>query len=98
METVVSKNGIPIRLTKERKNMAQVDLKKILNLSTVLMSIPYKRLWYSYDEEADVLYFNFKKPSHADDSELTDDDMIVRYEDGDVVGITVLNASKRRTR
>lgn len=78
--------------------MAQVDLKKILNLSTVLMSIPYKRLWYSYDEEADVLYFNFKKPSHADDSELTDDDMIVRYEDGDVVGITVLNASKRRTR
>jgi uncharacterized protein YuzE len=102
METVVSKNGVPIRLTeerwKERKNMAQVDLKKILNLSTLLMSIPYKRLWYSYDEEADVLYFNFKKPSHADDSELTDDDMIVRYEDGDVVGITVLNASKRRTR
>lgn len=75
--------------------MAQVDLQKIFNLSSMLMSIPYKRLWYSYDEEADVLYFNFKKPGHADDSELTDDDVIIRYEDGDVIGITVLNASKR---
>ncbi len=56
---------------------------------------PYKRLWYSYDEEADVLYFNFKKPSHADDSELTDDDVIIRYENGEVIGITVLNASHR---
>jgi len=74
--------------------MDQIDSKRILNLSSLLMSMPYKRLWYSYDEEADVLYFNFKKPSHADDSELTDDDMIIRYEQGEVVGITVLNASK----
>jgi len=43
----------------------------------------------------DVLYFNFKKPSHADESELTDDDVIIRYENGEVVGITVLNASQR---
>jgi hypothetical protein len=49
----------------------------MLDLSSLLMNIPYKRLWYSYDEEADVLYFNFKKPSHADDSELTDDDVII---------------------
>ncbi|NIM13422.1 MAG: DUF2283 domain-containing protein [Candidatus Aminicenantes bacterium] len=75
--------------------MAQIDLKKIFDLSSLLMSIPYKRLWYSYDEEADVLYFNFKKPSHADDSELTDDDVIIRYESDEVVGITILNASKR---
>ena len=31
-------------------------------------------------EGADALYVNFKKPSHADDSELTDDDVIIRYE------------------
>jgi len=53
-------------------------------------------MWYSYDEEADVLYLNFKKPSHADDSELTDDDIIIRYEKGEIVGITVLHASKRK--
>lgn len=38
-----------------------------------------------------------KKPSHADDSELTDDDVIIRYEKGEIIGITVLNASKRVT-
>jgi uncharacterized protein YuzE len=50
----------------------------------------------TYDEEADVLYVNFKKPSHADDSELTDDDIIIRYEKEQVVGINILNASKRK--
>ena len=40
-------------------------------------------------------YINFKKPSHADDSELTDDDVIIRYEKGEVVGITILHAERR---
>ena len=53
-------------------------------------------LWSSYDAEADVLYINFKRPSHATDSELTDDDVIIRYEGDDVVGITILHASTRR--
>jgi uncharacterized protein YuzE len=39
---------------------------------------------------------NFKKPSHADDSTLTDDDIIIRYEKGEIVGVTVLHASKRK--
>jgi uncharacterized protein YuzE len=52
-------------------------------------------LWSSYDPEADTLYINFKKPSHATDSEITDDDVIVRYENGEVVGLTILHASKR---
>ncbi len=76
--------------------MAPINVKEILNLTPHLLSIPFKRMWYSYDEEADVLYLNLKKPSHADDSELTDDDMIIRYEKGEVVGVTVLHASKRK--
>jgi len=75
--------------------MALIDVKAILNLTPHLLSIPFKRIWYSYDEGADVLYLNFKKPSHADDSELTDDDIIIRYEKGEVVGLTVLHASQR---
>ncbi|MFB0563834.1 MAG: DUF2283 domain-containing protein [Candidatus Lokiarchaeia archaeon] len=54
------------------------------------------RMWVAYDKDADALYINFKKPSHADDSELTEDDVIIRYEKGEVVGITILNASKRK--
>ena len=76
--------------------MASIDVKQILSLAPRLLNLPFKRIWYSYDEEADVLYLNFKKPSHADDSELTDEDMIIRYEKGEVVGITVLHASKRK--
>jgi uncharacterized protein YuzE len=76
--------------------MASVNIKEILNLTPQLLNIPYKHMWSSYDEEADVLYLNFKKPSHADDSELTDDDLIVRYEKGEIIGITVLHASKRK--
>ena len=42
-----------------------------------------------------MLYINFKKPSRATDSELTDNDIVVRYEGEEVVGLTVLHASKR---
>ncbi|KFI35725.1 hypothetical protein HY00_02075 [Peptococcaceae bacterium SCADC1_2_3] len=76
--------------------MAAVEVERILNLVPDLLEVPYSRIWTSYDKEADVLYINFKKPSHADDSELTDDDIIIRYEKGEIVGITILNASKRK--
>ncbi|MCK4403896.1 MAG: DUF2283 domain-containing protein [candidate division Zixibacteria bacterium] len=75
--------------------MASLELKRILDVVPQLVRIPYEQIWSSYDKEADVLYLNFKKPSHADDSELTDDDIIIRYEKGEIVGITILNASKR---
>ncbi len=76
--------------------MAAVEVKRMLNLVPELLEVPYSRIWTSYDKEADVLYINFKKPSHADDSELTDDDVITRYEKGEIVGITILNVSKRK--
>jgi len=75
--------------------MAAVEIERMLTLVPQLLEIPHRRIWMTYDEEADVLYVNFKKPSHADDSELTDDDIIIRYEREQVVGITILNASRR---
>ena len=75
--------------------MAQVAIDQYLKLIPAVMQAPQKYLWSSYDAEADVLYINFKKPSHATDSELTDNDIIIRYEGDAIVGITILNASKR---
>ena len=69
--------------------MGTIEVKKILALVPELLEVPYPRIWTSYDKEADVLYINFKKPSHADDSELTDDDIIIRYEKGEIIGFTV---------
>jgi uncharacterized protein YuzE len=70
-------------------------IQEYLKLVPVLRQSPQGYLWSSYDRGADVLYINFKKPSHATDSELTDDDVIIRYEGDDVIGLTILHASKR---
>ncbi len=40
-------------------------------------------------------FVNFKKPSYATDSEMTDEDIIVRYAGEDVIAFTVLHASSR---
>ena len=69
--------------------MAAIDTTEFLKLSSTILKSPGKLLWTRYDEEADVLYINFRKPAIADDSELTDDDVIVRYAGKDVVGLTI---------
>jgi len=75
--------------------MASGIIEDYLKIIPAVKSAPQKYLWSSYDAEADVLYINFKKPSHATDSELTEDDVILRYEGDAIVGITILHASKR---
>jgi uncharacterized protein YuzE len=75
--------------------MAVADINEFLKLVPAVKRSPQGYLWSSYDAEADVLYINFKKPSHATDSELTDNDVIVRYEGDNVIGFTILHASKR---
>jgi uncharacterized protein YuzE len=75
--------------------MAQVIIEEYLKLVPAVRLAPQKYLWSSYDAEADVIYINFKKPSHATDSELTDADVIIRYEGEEVIGLTILHASKR---
>ncbi|MBM3335533.1 DUF2283 domain-containing protein [Candidatus Sumerlaeota bacterium] len=75
--------------------MVPIDIKEIVSVTSWLLKMPFKRIWYSYDQEADVLYLSFKKPAHADDSQITDDDIIIRYEKGELVGLTILHASKR---
>jgi uncharacterized protein YuzE len=75
--------------------MAVANIEQYLKLVPALRQSPGHLLWSSYDAEADTLYINFKKPSNANDSDLTDDDVIIRYEDGEIVGLTILHASKR---
>jgi uncharacterized protein YuzE len=76
-------------------NMAVQNLEEYLDIVPAVMRSPHRYLWSSYDAEADVLYINFKKPSEATDSELTDDDVIIRYEGDEVIGLTILHASTR---
>jgi uncharacterized protein YuzE len=75
--------------------MAVAAVKDYLGLVPALKRAPHGYLWSSYDAEADVLYINFKKPARATDSELTPDDVIIRYEGEEVIGLTILHASTR---
>lgn len=75
--------------------MAIADIQEYLKLIPAVNRAPQHSVWLTYDTEADTLYVNYKKPSHATDSEMTDDDVIIRYEGEEVIGFTVLHASKR---
>ena len=75
--------------------MAAIAIERYLDMVEAVRDAPYRYLWSSYDPEADVLYINFKKPAVATDSELTDEDVIVRYEGDEIIGLTILHASKR---
>lgn len=75
--------------------MASLAIEEYLRLLPSIKQTEGRTLWMSYDAEADVLYVNFKRPSYATDSELTDEDVIIRYEGEEVMGLTILHASQR---
>ena len=58
-----------------------------------LLNMPSNHIWIDYDEAGDVLYVSFRKPQHADDSELNEN-IITHYSGDQIVGITVINAKK----
>jgi uncharacterized protein YuzE len=79
----------------ETTSMALTDIQDFLNLVPAARKAPGGNLWTSYDAASDTVYVNFRRPSNADDSEMTDDDVIIRYQGDEVVGLTILRASQR---
>lgn len=49
-----------------------------------------------YDSEGDALYIAFNRDTVADDSELTDNDVLIRYKGDQIIGLTILHFSERR--
>ena len=52
-------------------------------------------MWIDYDKAADVLYISFKRPQKSTDSEMLGNDVLLRYKGKELIGITILDASKR---
>lgn len=76
--------------------MALISIENYLRLLPDIQQAPNGSMWLHYDAEADVLYVNYQRPSVAVDSELTDDDVIVRYDaQGGIVGFTILHLKRR---
>ena len=75
--------------------MALAELHDCTTLLPLLKKSPDRQFWCSYDQEADVLYITFQRPPKVTDSELTDEDVVVRYSGDRIVGYDILHASKR---
>ncbi|MGA2627778.1 MAG: DUF2283 domain-containing protein [Candidatus Bathyarchaeia archaeon] len=57
-----------------------------------------ERIEIEYDKRADTLYIAFDRENAADDSELTDNDVLVRYKDRNIIGLTILHFSERQSK
>jgi len=70
-------------------------VKACVGLSTELTKIPIKHMWVDYDKEADVLYVSFRKPQRSKKTVEVNEDILVRKDGKEIVGITILNASSK---
>ncbi|TSC78423.1 MAG: hypothetical protein G01um101433_230 [Parcubacteria group bacterium Gr01-1014_33] len=77
--------------------MAEAAIKEILKAVPIFFRMKFPHAWFDYDKEADVLYISFKRPQQATDSELSEDDVILRRRGKEIVGLTILRASRFRT-
>jgi len=64
-------------------------------LSCEFTKLPVNHVWVDYDKEADVLYLSFRKPQNAQKTVETDDDILIRTDGNEIVGLTILNAGSR---
>ena len=70
-------------------------MSEVFKATPHLLKFPVTKMWIDYDREADVLYISFKRPQRATDSEMLPNGIVLRYKNSELVGITVLEASKR---
>jgi uncharacterized protein YuzE len=91
---------VAITLDNYSQNVETVNLQALgvtFKFLPLLHDLPKQPFFIVYDAEADVLYIDFNNPPQtAQDSELTDDNIVIRYDDAEaIVGLTILNASQR---
>lgn len=70
-------------------------VKQCLAMVSDIIKLPVERVWIDYDREADALYLSFRKPQRAKQTIETDDDILIRKDGKDIVGLTILHASTR---
>lgn len=76
-----------------------METTELKDIQTVLpYFLKHKTVWTSYDTDANVLYLHFKKTNDADNSQMTEDEIIIRYKNKEIIGLTILNASQRLTK
>lgn len=79
-----------------KRALARDTMEELYAAVPHLLRLPARKVWTDYDAEADVLYVSLQRPQKATDSEYVDEEgLILSYRGKELVGITVLDASKR---
>jgi uncharacterized protein YuzE len=85
-------SGCPAKMSKPHA----IEICNYLHLAKVLQTVEQRPCWIMFDAEADVLYVNFQNPAEAaTDSDVTDDDVVIRRARDKVIGLTILSVSQR---
>ena len=74
--------------------MAEIEIENILKVLKTVNNSHVKDMHVRYDQEA-AMYVNFGAPIPADDSELAENNILYRYREGEIVGITVTHFTDR---
>ena len=82
-------------MAKVRKESDSAAIRGSLALARQVARFPARKLRLGYGAEADVLYISFHRPQKATETVEDDDGMLLRYRGKQLVGVTVLDASKR---
>lgn len=72
-----------------------VGVEALLRVARTLVRLPANHMTVDYDEGADVLYLNFGRPQTAADADEVKPGVLVRTRGRKIVGVTILDASKR---
>ncbi len=75
--------------------LKESNINYLLQATPYLVKFPKTHIWLDYDVEADVLYLHFEEQPHSTHSEMRDDGIILDYRGNHLVGLTILEASRR---
>ena len=68
---------------------------KCMAIASDMVKLPTHHIWLDYDKEADVLYMSFRKPQRATKTIEKDEDILIRKDGKEIVGLTIMNASSK---
>lgn len=75
--------------------MKEIAVDNLLSALKAVKKSHVKDLHILYDEATDVMYVNFGPPVPADDTDLGNDNILYRYKNNKIIGLTLTHFSKR---
>ncbi len=75
--------------------MEENNIKYLFRAASNFVRLPKTKMWLDYDRDADVLYLHFEEKPSSTRSEAREDGIILDFRDEILVGMTILEASRR---